>query len=102
MSVEETPGRTQRPDPTADFLAGYDFMRLGQSVNSGRWDSAMMIWRRLDQSVKSLGITALEQPLRSLRAAIVGRNSMQAKQSLSMLVAVRVRLLKQLGSKTES
>ena len=96
-----TQDRLWRPDQTADFLASHDFMRLGQAISNGRWDSAMMIWRRLDKAVKSLGITAMEQSLRSLRPAIVGRNSMQAKQSLSVLVAVRVGLLKQLGSKAE-
>lgn len=74
------------------FLESYDFMKLGQAINRGQWDSAMMTLRRMDQKVKKLGIREFEQPMKGLRLAVSGRNELQAKQILAMVVAKRVRM----------
>ena len=38
------------------FIGGYDFMRLGQTVNHERWESAMMSIRRMSMQAESLGL----------------------------------------------
>ncbi|MBQ8231735.1 MAG: hypothetical protein IJZ34_07410 [Lachnospiraceae bacterium] len=80
------------------FLESYEFMKLGQAVNRGQWDSAMMTLRRMDQKVKKLEIKEFEQPMKGLRLAVSGRNELQAKQILAMLVAKRVRMREALQS----
>jgi len=78
------------------FLESYDFMKLGQAINRGQWNSAMMILQRLDRSVQELEISVMVQPLKGIRLAILGRNTIQAKQALSLLVGKRVALIKQM------
>ncbi len=90
-----------QPDPLAVFLESHDFMRLGQAINRGQWDSAMMILRRLESSVRKLGISSMEQPLKGVRLGIMGRNSVRAKQSLSLLVTRRVSLLNRMRAKEQ-
>ena len=80
------------------FLESYEFMKLGQAVNRGQWDSAMMTLRRMEQKVKKLEIREFEQPMKGLRLAVSGRNVLQAKQILAMLVAKRVRMREALQS----
>ena len=76
------------------FLEGYDFMKLGQAINRGQWNSAMMILQRMDAFVQRLGIRCMVQPLKGVRLAVLGRNGQQAKQALSALVGKRVGLIK--------
>lgn len=80
------------------FLEGYDFLKLGQNINRGNWNSAMMILQRMDAAVKSLGIRTMVQPLKGVRMAVLAHNEQQAKQALSILVGKRVALIKVLHS----
>ena len=80
------------------FLESYEFMKLGQAVNRGQWDSAMMTLRRMEQKVKKLEIREFEQSMKGLRLAVSGRNVLQAKQILAMLVDKRVRMREALQS----
>lgn len=82
----------KRREELLAFLESCDFMKLGQAVNRGQWDSAMMTLRRMDQKVKKLGIKEFEQPMKGLRLALSGRNELQTKQILAMVVAKRVRM----------
>ncbi|MBR5247898.1 MAG: hypothetical protein IKV27_02955 [Lachnospiraceae bacterium] len=83
-------------DPKAlrAFLEGYDFMKLGQAINRGQWNSAMMILQRMDASVQKLGIRCMIQPLKTVRLAVLGRNVKQAKQAQAALIGKRVQLIK--------
>ncbi len=89
LGVEETTD----PEALRAFLEGYDFMKLGQAINRGQWNSAMMILQRMDASVQRLGIRCMIQPLKGVRMSVLGRNGQQAKQALSALVAKRVGLM---------
>lgn len=94
----ETGDTEERRKELLTFLESYDFMKLGQAVNRGQWDSAMMTFRRMDQKVKKLGMKEFEQPMKGLRLAVSGRNELQAKQILAKLVAKRVRMREVLRS----
>ena len=41
----ETGDTEERLKELLTFLESYDFMKLGQAVNRGQWDSAMMTFR---------------------------------------------------------
>ena len=85
----------QSSSATTVMVVGFvnsGIMKLGQAVNRGQWDSAMMTLRRMDQKVKKLGIKEFEQPMKGLRLALSGRNELQTKQILAMVVAKRVRM----------
>ena len=90
LGVEET------TDPKAlrIFLESYDFMKLGQTINRGQWNSAMMILQRMDVLVQKQGIRCMIQPLKTVRMAVLGRNVKQAKQALATLIGKRVQLIK--------
>ena len=94
----ETGDTEERLKELLTFLESYDFMKLGQAVNRGQWDSAMMTFRRMDQKVKKLGMKEFEQPMKGLRLAVSGGNELQAKQILAKLVAKRVRMREVLRS----
>lgn len=79
------------------FLKSYDFMRLGQAINRGQWQSAAMIQRRMEQKVKQLELTTFERPLAGLRQAILRKNVLDAKQMLAGVVAKRARMLNSLN-----
>ena len=85
---------TTDPEALRVFLEGYDFMKLGQAINRGQWNSAMMIIQRMDNSVQKLGILCMIQPLKAVRLAVLGRNVKQAKQALAALISKRVLLIK--------
>ena len=89
LGVEETTD----PEALRVFLEGYDFMKLGQAINRGQWNGAMMILQRMDTSVQRLGIRCMIQPLKGIRMSVLGHNGQQAKQALSALVAKRVGLM---------
>lgn len=90
LGVEETTD----PEALRAFLEGYDFMKLGQAINRGQWNSAMMILQRMDASVQKLGIRCMIQSMKGVRMSVLGRNVKQAKQALATLVGKRVELIK--------
>lgn len=90
LGVEETTD----PEALRIFLESYDFMKLGQALNRGQWNSAMMTLQRMNASVQKLGIRSMIQPLKAVRLAVLGRNVKQAKQALAALIGKRVQLIK--------
>lgn len=92
LGVEETTD----PEALRAFLEGYDFMKLGQAINRGQWNSAMMVLQRMDTLVQKLSIRCMIQPLKAVRLAVLGRNVKQAKQALAALIGKRVQLIKRM------
>ncbi|MBE5944278.1 MAG: hypothetical protein E7258_05100 [Lachnospiraceae bacterium] len=76
------------------FLKSFDFMRLGQAVNKGQWQSAAMTVQRVSKTAKALGLDIFERPLTGLRQAINRKDDVGAKQALSIVISKRVMLLK--------
>lgn len=75
------------------FLESYDFMKLGQALQKAQWNSAMMTLRRMDLTMKRLQIDSFSKQVTGLRMAVSSKESIQAKQILSLMVAKRVQLL---------
>ena len=75
------------------FLKGYDFMRLGQAIAHGQWQSAAMAVRRMEMKAKELEMGEFARSLGNLRLIIMRKEEVQAKQILSMITAKRVQLL---------
>lgn len=76
----------------SDFLEGFHFMRLGQAIHRGQWDSAIMTMRRMEQTAKCLGMQCLEQNFKGLKQAVMYKNQTQAKQIMVMVTQKRVRI----------
>ena len=90
LGVEETTD----PEALRTFLESYDFMKLGQALNRGQWNSAMMILQRMETLVQRFGIRCMVQPFKGVRMSVLGRNVTQAKQALAALIGKRVQLIK--------
>ena len=79
-----------------EFFKSLDFMKLGQAINRGQWQTAAMIERRMEKNAKDSGITELQQQFTGLRQCINRKNTNEAKQVLALLVNKRVKYLNDL------
>ena len=52
------------------FIHSLDFMRLGQAINRGQWQSAAMIIQRMDRVAKDAGINDFERQFTGIRQCI--------------------------------
>ncbi|MEE1032659.1 MAG: hypothetical protein U0L12_11065 [Ruminococcus sp.] len=75
------------------FLRSMDFMRLGQAINRGQWQSAAMTVQRMDRNAKAAGLTEFERQFTGIRQCINRRNGFEAKQILAIVVNKRARYL---------
>ena len=76
-----------------DFLKSLDFMRLGQAVNRGQWQSAAMTIRRLDMKAKEVGMDDFDRNFTGIRQCINRKDMQEAKQILAVVVNKRARHL---------
>lgn len=78
------------------FVKSYDFMRLGQAINRGQWQSAAMTIRRMTQMAAEAEFTSFDRQLAGLRQSIARKNVQESKQILAVLINRRGNLLKDL------
>lgn len=78
------------------FYKSLDFMKLGQAIHKGQWQSAAMIERRMEKNAQDAGILDLKQQFTGLRQCINRKNANEAKQVLAILVSKRVKYLNRL------
>ena len=78
------------------FLKSFDFMKLGQAINRGQWEVAMMTVSRMERNGRRLGLEGMSRNLHELRNAILAKNAAAAKNLLAMVVQKRVQMLKNL------
>lgn len=88
----------QKQQELAAFIKSYDFMRLGQAIHRGQWQSAAMTIRRMDLQAKKLELTAFARPFAGLKQAIACKNVQEAKQILTAVTTRRVKLLEELNA----
>lgn len=74
------------------FINGYDFMRLGQAVNGGRWESAMMACRRMSMESEKLGLCCFERQFQGLRQNIARKSDGEVKNILSLMIRKRIQI----------
>lgn len=74
------------------FINGYDFMRLGQAVNSGRFESAAMCVRRMSMEAEKLGLECFQRSFTGLRQNIARKDSMEVKNILSLVIVKRIQI----------
>ena len=72
------------------FINGYDFMRLGQAVNGGRWESAMMACRRMSMTAEKLGLDCFSRQFTGLRQNIARKSEAEVKNILSIMIRRRI------------
>ena len=84
------------------FIHGLDFMRLGQAINRGQWQSAAMIIQRMDRMAKEAGIKDFERQFTGIRQCINRRNGNEAKQILALVITKRVKMIEQLKEYSEN
>lgn len=75
------------------FIGSYEFMRLGQAVSRGQWQTAMMSLRRMEQQMDALGLENMKRQMPQLRKSIMSKNRAQARNVLALLTQKRVQLL---------
>ena len=76
-----------------EFLKSLDFMRLGQALNRGQWQSAAMTIRRMDTKAKEVQINDFERNFTGIRQCINRKDSNEAKQILAVVVNKRAKHL---------
>ncbi len=74
------------------FINGYDFMRLGQAVNSGKFESAAMCVRRMSMEAERLGLECFQRPFTGLRQNIARKDGLEVKNILSLVIVKRIQL----------
>jgi len=74
------------------FLGSYDFMRLGQAVNAGRFESAAMCIRRMSMEAEKLGLECFQRPFTGLRQNIARKDMQEVKNILSLVIVKRIQL----------
>ncbi len=74
------------------FILGHDFMRLGQTVNHGRWESAMMSIRRMSQQAESLGLECFQRQFTGLRQNVARKDIQETKNILSLVIVKRIQI----------
>ena len=74
------------------FINGYDFMRLGQAVNSNRWESAMMACRRMSMTAEKLGLECFARQFQGLRQNIARKSDAEVKNILSLVIRKRIQI----------
>lgn len=74
------------------FISGYDFMRLGQAVQNGRWESAMMNIRRMSMQAQKLGLECFERQFTGLRQNIARKDMQETKNILSLVIVKRIQI----------
>lgn len=80
-----------------EFLKSLDFMRLGQAINRGQWQSAAMTIRRMDIKAKEIHMDDFERNFIGLRQCINRKDGQEAKQILSVVVNKRAKHLNDLS-----
>lgn len=81
------------------FLKSLDFMRLGQAINRGQWQSAAMTIRRMDQKAKEVGLSEFEKNFTGIRQCINRKDIQEAKQIMAVVVNKRAKHLNHISSK---
>lgn len=76
-----------------DFFKCLDFMKLGQAINRGQWQSAAMIIRRLDMKAKECEVFDFERNFTGIRQCINRKDGNEAKQILAVVVNKRAKCL---------
>lgn len=79
-------------DELKRFISGYDFMRLGQAVNSGRFETAAMCVRRMTVEAEKLGLDCFKRQFSGLRQNIAAKNSGEVKNILSLIIVKRIQI----------
>ena len=74
------------------FINGYDFMRLGQTVNHMRWESAMMSIRRMSIQAEKLGLDCFQRQFTGLRQNVARKDIQETKNILSLVVIKRIQI----------
>ncbi len=74
------------------FINGYDFMKLGQAVNSGRFESAAMCVRRMSMEAEKLGLDCFQRSFTGLRQNIARKDGLEVKNILSLVIVKRIQL----------
>lgn len=85
-------GATSYLEKWKELLNSYDFMRLGQAINKGKWETARMILHRLEGTVKELGAVSWQHAIKGLQQAVSCRNTREAKPILAIMIQKRVQL----------
>lgn len=79
-------------DKLRQFITGYDFMRLGQTVNHERWESAMMSIRRMSLQAEALGLECFQRQFTGLRQNIARKDISETKNILSLVIVKRIQI----------
>ena len=83
-----------------EFLKSLDFMKLGQAINRGQWQSAAMTIRRLDMKAKEVGMQDFERNFTGIRQSINRKDGTEAKQILAVVVNKRAKRLNLISEET--
>ena len=88
---EENLGEEYIPE-LLKYVKSLEFMRLGQAVNSGRWESAMMTVRRMTLQAEKLGLKCFERQFTGLRQNIARKDANEVKNILSLVIRKRIQI----------
>ena len=82
----------QYEEQLRNFINSYDFMRLGQAVNNGRFESAAMCARRMSMEAEKLGLECFQRQFTGLRQNIARKEALEVKNILSLIIVKRIQI----------
>lgn len=74
------------------FICGYDFMHLGQAINTKHWESAAMCIRRMSMEADKLGLDCFQRHFVGLRQNIARKDETEVKNILSLIIVKRIQI----------
>lgn len=75
-----------------EFLQSVDFMRVGQAIHHGQWQSAYRILLRMEQKREQLQMEEFKRNFAALKYSIQRKNEREAKQILTLIVNKRAQM----------
>lgn len=76
-----------------EFLHSFDFMKLGQAVNSNNKQAAVMIARRMEKAANEADLPNFARLISGIRMAMMSGSKSEALNIMTQLTNQRVRLI---------
>ena len=78
-----------------ELLHSPNFMKLGQAINHGSWQVAIMTVNKLQKDTREAQVTEFDRQLTMIKTCVMGHKKTEALNALAALVARRVSMLNQ-------
>lgn len=87
-------GEEKYAEELKKFISSFDFMRLGQAISTGKWQTATNLAAQIEEEAKTLKIKGLTEQLKKIRICCLKKEKETAKQILAAITIKRTQIRK--------